>query len=121
MEITSVKETDDAVFITLAGLLTRDAAMRNQDPLIGRCSDGLYKRRIYFNIADCHHVDSTGVEWLLTTHRNCEEAGGALLIHSPQKLVLDVLQMMRMDLVLNVLRTEQDALNFTPPSKNGKP
>ena len=119
MEFTHIEKKDEAVFITLAGLISRDPAMRNSDPLMDRCDPGVYERRIYFDLTDCEHIDSTGVEWLLTTHRTCEEKGGALIIHSPQKMVHDVLQMMRMDLVLNLLRTKEDALKFSPSSNNG--
>lgn len=119
MELARIHTDDGVTRISLQGLLTRDQALRDRDPIVEKCGKSVYSRRLLFDLSDCHHVDSTGVEWLLTSHRKCEEGGGVLIIHSPQEMVRQVLHMMRMELVLNIFRDETEALKFHSPSQNG--
>ena len=64
-------------------------------------------RKVLLNLAKCHFLDSSGVAWLLRIHQWFGERGGMLIIHSASPVVLQILNIMRMGLVLNLAANEE--------------
>ena len=61
------------------------------------------------DLAKCLYLVSTGVEWLLRCHRWFRERGGLLVIHSTSPVVMQILNIMRMNLVLHLAANEEEA------------
>jgi anti-anti-sigma factor len=94
----------------ISGDITRNGWYRDdQDPLVQLYGSDIYGQRVMINLAKANYMDSLGVEWLLTTHRRFEKAGGRLILHSTSESCRQLLKMMRMDLVLNIAATEAAA------------
>jgi len=62
-------------------------------------------------------VDSSGLAWLVATHRRLREAGGKLVLHSIPPGVVDLLKIMSLDQVLNLADDESAKLFLTPGGK----
>jgi anti-anti-sigma factor len=69
----------------------------------------IYSRKVLLDLSKCHYLDSTGVEWLLRCHRWFRERGGLLVIHSTSPVVMQILNIMRMNLVLHLAANEEEA------------
>lgn len=115
----TLRSADDGIFrIDVAGKISKDGWPPNRDPLVSRFGPDVYAATVLMNLQSAQYIDSTGVEWLLFCHSRCEQAGGRLVVHSPNPLTDQLLRMMRMDLTLNLAANEQDALTLAGESSN---
>jgi anti-anti-sigma factor len=67
---------------------------------------------VLLSLAETEFIDSSGLSWLLECHQKFCDAGGWLVIHSVPPGVMDTLMMMRLELVLNLVENETDALKL---------
>jgi len=65
---------------------------------------------VLLDLSDADFIDSSGLSWLLVWHKRHRAAGGRLILHSLPSLVMDVVKMMRLDLVLDLAEDEEAAL-----------
>jgi anti-anti-sigma factor len=101
-------QRDGVTCVAIAGRVTFLSIEPGQDPLTAHASD-IYSRRLVFDLADTEYIDSTGVSWLLTCHKHCREAGGKLVLHSINPLVKQVLLVLKLDRVLNLAESAEQA------------
>ena len=109
MEFQLLAHDDEVVRIESLG-----AASRERMSMPDACFEQLgisdiYSRKVLLNLAKCHYLDSLGVAWLLRIHQWFRERGGMLIIHSASPVVMQILNIMRMGLVLNVAANEEEA------------
>ena len=104
----SFTERDGLTCVAIAGRITFATLEPGQDPLTAQVPD-IYSRRIVFDLAGTEYIDSTGVSWLLTCHKKCRETGGKLVLHSITPLVKQVLGVLRLDRVLHVAESAEQA------------
>lgn len=109
LEIHSDPESEEIVSLQLSGTVSKDGWVMNRDPLIDRQGEQIFKKPIAISLADVDYIDSTGVEWLLSCHSRCGKDGGQMVLHSTSPMAAQILQMMRMDLTLNIVETENEA------------
>ncbi|MDZ4819319.1 MAG: STAS domain-containing protein [Planctomycetota bacterium] len=94
--------------VTITGRITYADLDFKQDPLLVHSPD-IYSRTVLFNLSGVEYIDSSGVSWLLTFHRKFREAGGKLILHSLHPMVLQVLQVLRLEKVLNLAESAKHA------------
>lgn len=94
--------------IDVSGHVTRNG-WRDEDPLVRTYGADVYSQRVMLNLTRVDYVDSLGVEWLLSSHRRFEAAGGQLYLHSFGEACQQLLNLMRMDMVLNMAPDERTA------------
>lgn len=109
MELRLNKSDGRSVRVEVSGKISRDGWTGSGNPLENIYGDEIFSRTVLMNLAKSMYIDSTGVEWLLSCHRKFEENGGVLIMHSPNPMTMQLLKMMRMDLVLNVVEDEAAA------------
>jgi len=112
MEIKLARSEGNVVRMDVHGKVTRDGWPPNRDPIGDIFGEEVYSRPVLLNLSRSLYIDSTGVEWLLTCHRRFEERGGLLVLHSANPMTMQLLKMMRMDLVLNIVDDDHAALEF---------
>jgi len=100
------------------GKITRDGWTEGGDPLASLFGDGIYQHRCLISLSHALYIDSTGVEWLLAAHHRFNREGGMLILHSPTAASKQLLKVMRMELVLNIVADEQEALRLATPTEN---
>ena len=100
----------DIVRFAAIGKITRDGWTDHKEPLAEMFGEDIYRRKCLLSLNHAMYVDSTGVEWLLTTNQRFLEHGGMLILHSPTPASKQLLKTMRMDLVLNIVDDEKSAL-----------
>lgn len=108
---------DDGVArFELVGVVSRDYSTLIQDPLVGVAGLDVYSRPVLLDLSKVAHIESTGFEWLLTCHARCQERGGELVLHSLTHITSDLMNIMRLNLVLQVAENERQA---TEKVRNG--
>ncbi|QDU39027.1 hypothetical protein Mal4_33600 [Maioricimonas rarisocia] len=118
LNITLRSADQGIISIDVAGRISKDGWPPNRDPLVGRLGPEVYTSTILMNLRNADYIDSTGVEWLLWCHSRCEQAGGRLIVHSPNPMTDQLLRMMRMDLTLHLAGNEKDALELAGEFSN---
>ena len=68
-----------------------------------------FRRKILVDFQDAHHIDSSGVSWLVHFHRRCRAAGGMLILHSVPPAILAVLKLLGMDQQFHLAADERAA------------
>lgn len=103
------KEAGSLLLMATSGRITQDSVSSSQDAFVQAGGDGVYACHILLNLQDSEYMDSSGVSWLLQCHKRCRNAGGSLVIHSIPPMIQQILKVLRMNLVLKLADTEQDA------------
>jgi anti-anti-sigma factor len=109
MKLTLVAD-GPVVRVACEGKLTEllDAAAADpMERLLG--ADG-YCRTVLFDLGRTDYVDSSGVSWLIVTHKRFGGAGGRLVVHSVKGPVAGVFDLLRLSEVLHVAADEGAAL-----------
>jgi anti-anti-sigma factor len=111
MEIKLANKVDEGYErLEILGDITANGWARHaEDPFVTQCGEDIYTRQVVINMSKTLHVDSTGIEWLLTCHRRFQQQGGKLVLHSLTTSTQRLFHMMRMHLVLNIAASEDAA------------
>jgi anti-anti-sigma factor len=117
MEVKLVRNEGDTVRLETLGKVSRDGWTSNRDPLGDFFGQSIYSKGALLNLQHSHYLDSTGVEWLLSSHKRFKDAGGKLVVFGLNPVMSQILKMMRMDLVLNLAKDEAAAMEMV----NGAP
>jgi len=67
-------------------------------------------KRVALDLGATAYIDSATIGWLLSTHKHFREGGGRLIIHGLQPSVLRVIEMMRINQVLELASDRDQAL-----------
>jgi anti-anti-sigma factor len=89
------------VRMEIAGRISRTAWPTGYDPLVEHFGSEVYAATALINLSRADYIDSSGVGWLLISHKRFKEAGGRLVLHSISLVTMQLLKIMRMELVLN--------------------
>jgi anti-anti-sigma regulatory factor len=68
-----------------------------------------FRRRVLFDLVKTNFIDSSGVSWMLLCHKAFTKGGGRIVFHSAPPLVLQTLQLLRMNLILHLAADEAAA------------
>jgi anti-sigma B factor antagonist len=95
--------------VRCANQLTQDDVQGDQDPLQAVIGEGGFGRKVLMDLGKVTYIDSSGISWLLICHKHFVQAGGKLVIHSVPPLVDQVLQLLRLPLILSIAADEKSA------------
>jgi anti-anti-sigma factor len=111
MELTLGRKSDEGYerFDLIGNLTASSWAQHEGDLLVRQYGGDVYTKKVMVNMAKTLHVDSTGIEWLLTCHKRFDQQGGKLVLHSVTPATQRIFQMMRMHLILNMAPNEDAA------------
>jgi anti-anti-sigma factor len=111
MEIKLGRKSDEGYErLDIFGDITANGwAQHTEDPFVSQCGQDIYTRPVLLNMSKTLHVDSTGIEWLLTCHKRFNQQGGKMVLHSLTTSTQRLFHMMRMNLVLNIAANEDSA------------
>ncbi len=110
MQLSVDKEQNDTLHVSLSGRVTQDELTKSPQPLRKLFGEDISKRRLLLNLDDTEFLDSSGVSWLLDTHKRFQEDGGRLILFSVPQVVMNVIKVLRMHLVLDIAGNEKEAI-----------
>jgi anti-anti-sigma factor len=67
---------------------------------------------ILLNLANSTYMDSAAIGWLIESHHSVQSAGGKFVLHSAQQRIVDILDLLKLRLVLNIKDNETSARQF---------
>ena len=110
MQLTLSKSDDDVLRVQCEGSISQDGFKPGIEPLEELLGANCYGRKVLLNLERTHYIDSSGVGWLMGRNKQFRQAGGRLIIHSIPPIVSQVLQLLRMGMVLELTTDEATAL-----------
>jgi len=69
-----------------------------------------YGKKLLLDFEKTPYMDSSGVSWLLNTHKKCRKAGGMLVLHTISPSIMQILKLLRVARMLNIAENESAAL-----------
>lgn len=108
----SVDEENAIVRMSVAGIVSDTDVKSSSDPLAHLPVAELHRQRVLLNLKPVERLNSNGVGWLLRFHKECQEAGGRLVLHSLPQLAMNVIKVMRLHEVLVLAKDESHAMQM---------
>ena len=109
MQLAMRSDDGQVVNVAVRGRVLDEETQASDDVLAQLLGENVYARKVLLSMAEAEILNSNGVSWLLNCHKRFEQNGGRLVLHSVPPLVQNVLKVLRMQLVLHVAQSPQDA------------
>lgn len=111
MKLSLQSENGDSVLLRLEGRVSqRDVEL--SDPIVETLGEDAYSRKVLVDMSEVASLDSSGVNWLLTSQKRMREAGGQLVLHSLSPISMNVLKVLNLHTLLKLADTESAALRI---------
>jgi anti-anti-sigma factor len=109
LKLTLVSEEPELVHVQCQGQISQIRYQVNDNPLETLLGTDAYKRRVLLNLEAVELLDSSGISWLVVTHKNFQSQGGILVVHTIPPRIHQVLLFTRMDRLLHLAEDEAAA------------
>jgi anti-sigma B factor antagonist len=110
MQLFLLSEDDDITCIACEGNITQSLFTPGVDPIMELLGADGFKRQLVMDLGKTGYIDSSGIGWLLGSHRRFTAAGGRLILHTVPPIVEQVIQLLRLHSVLNIQADQEAAL-----------
>jgi anti-anti-sigma factor len=111
MQLFLTSEDDTATCIACEGEISQAAfPAGDSNPLERLLGAACYIRHVVLDMGQASFIDSSGVGWLLTCHKNFQNSGGKLLLHSVPPMVDQVLRLLQLHHILTIKSDRAAAL-----------
>lgn len=97
------------VRLGLSGRVSQVETPDGTDPIVDLLGEEAYQRPVLLDMADTEMIDSSGIGWLLLCHKRFQDGGGKLVCHSVPPLVGNVFKLMRINQVISITGTREEA------------
>src|SRR4051812_40091175 len=109
LKLTVVSDEADLVRVQCEGEISQVKFQLNDNPLESLLGSKVYTRKLLLNLERVEFLDSSGISWLVVSHKNFQQHGGMLVLHSVPPRIHQVLQFCRMDRLLRLTEDEAAA------------
>ena len=117
MDVCVESHDGDVVRLTAKGRIVADYPTEQAKAVHELLERQGYRAKTLIGLQEAEFIGSSGVSWLLTLHNRLVQAGGKLVIHSVPVLVMEVLQVLRLDRVFSIAEDEGAALVMAQGAK----
>ncbi|MBS0265998.1 MAG: STAS domain-containing protein [Planctomycetes bacterium] len=109
IDLRIIEESPQLICLELVGRLSNDGWSVDWNPLVDLAGEDVYAKQVLIDLSRTTYIDSSGVSWLLKSHKLFKSQGGILVLHSASPLAAQFLNIMRMELALNIAPNEAAA------------
>lgn len=109
MKLQHAGDDGELIRLQVDGQVTQRDLSPGGDPLADLLGPEVYTRPVLMDLSKAPMVDSSGIGWLIASHKRFKERGGRLVVHSYQPLVGNTLKLLKMDKVLTLASTLREA------------
>jgi anti-anti-sigma factor len=110
MLLTLLSDDGTVVGLQAEGEISQSAFVDDQDPLAAVLAPvGGFGRKVIINLERTQFIDSSGIGWLLASNKRFVEAGGRLAFYLVPPLINQVLQMVKLPLIMPFVADEAAA------------
>jgi anti-anti-sigma factor len=110
MQLSQETLPEGITLVRCAGKVTLAEFQFGRDPLVNLLGPEVHRGRVLFDLSQIAYIDSSGIGWLVVSYKRFRQAGGQIVFHSPSPFVRDMLDLLRLDLVLPLAENESAAL-----------
>ena len=103
-------EDDGVAALACAGEINALAMRKEAGGLTGVLGDNWPTRRVALDLSEASYMDSAAIGWLLSIHKKFGDAGGRLVVYGLHPNVQRVVEIMRINQVLELADNRDDAL-----------
>ena len=118
LKMTVVSDEGEFVRVQCEGEISQVRFQLNDNPLESLIGPNVYTRKLLMNLDRVEFLDSSGISWLVVSHKNFQQHQGALVLHSIPPRIHQVLQFCRMDKLLKLAEDESAALALASGGKS---
>jgi anti-anti-sigma factor len=104
MKLTLLPSEAGLTYIQCIGEITQHALWESDNPLEKLLGPSGFGGKVLLSLDQVDYIDSAGVGWLITCHKQCRDAGGMLVLHSIPIQVQHIFQLLQMHKVLNLAK-----------------
>jgi anti-anti-sigma factor len=110
MQLKMVSDDGKLVRVRCEGRITLVDVAGDSDPLADLLAGhGGFGRKVLLDLERATFLDSSGIGWLLVCHKRFVQGGGRFVVHSTPPLVLNVVNLIRLPLVVSFAPDEPAA------------
>jgi anti-anti-sigma regulatory factor len=97
---------DNVIRVRSEGSVSRRSP---EDPLQTLLGPHCYTHKVLLNVDQSQGIDTSGVCWLVSSHKRFAQVGGKLVLYDVPPVVLDFLNFLRLTPMLHIAANEQAA------------
>jgi anti-anti-sigma factor len=112
MQLTLHSDDGACLHMRLKGRVTQKELPAQEDLFVKNLGPEAYARKVLLDMQESEFLDSSGVSWLLVSHKRFRERGGQIVLHSIPPLVGNVLKVLRMNQIFAMAENEQAAMKL---------
>ena len=110
MRLTIASDNGDVLLLEASGSISQNDVSRLDDPMRGLLGELGFGRKVVLDFSGVEFVDSSGIGWLMGSHKRFRQDGGKLVIHSVRPVVTEILKILKFHQVLVITKNERAAL-----------
>ena len=110
MKLTITSDDGDVLLMEASGRITQGDVSQFDDPMRDLVGDDGFGRRVVLDLGNVEFVDSSGIGWLVASHKHFRKDGGKLVVHSVRPMVTEILKILKFHQVLVIAKNERAAL-----------
>jgi anti-anti-sigma factor len=109
MKLTLVGTEQDVARVRIVGTIRDIRWEIKADPLEKLLGPGCFTRQVLLDLEGADYIDSSGVSWLIVSHKHFKQGGGKLVLHTVPPRVLQVFHFLHMERVFHLADDEAAA------------
>ena len=117
MRLTLLSHSDQITRLECEGDITQYQFTPGKDPVQDLLGPYIYRQSVLLSLEKTTYIDSSGISWLIGTHKQFERAGGRLILHSLTPMVMQVVQLLKLNTILTIAANEADARQLAQGAK----
>ena len=102
LELSLQEDEQDLLQIQCAGDVVLPDFQPDNDPLVKFLGPQVYSRKLLLNMEKTNFLDTSGIGWLISCHKQCQQAGGILVLYAIPTRARYILQLLHMDHLLHL-------------------
>jgi len=114
---TDLLDEKAVIRVSCEGQISHEEFDPAKDPMRQALGPLIYSHKVLLNLEKTTYINSSGISWLIISHKHFVQAKGQLILHSIPPLVFQVMQMVRLPLVVPVAADEAAALGVARGDK----
>lgn len=109
MELKHVADDGKLLVLRTEGDITPDSYRPEADPLVTMFGPEVYGRCVLLNLGQSAYMNSSGIGWLMVTHKRTRDRSGALVLYNVPRTINNIFKVLKMDQVFNLAADEAAA------------
>jgi anti-anti-sigma factor len=109
MKLIVISQSEQMTCVACEGTVTLLPVGQQRKSFEQLLGTSCFARTVLLDLSATDYLDSSGISWLILSHKHFREAGGRLVIHSVPPLLQRILKLLRLFSVLNLAADERAA------------